>query len=101
MEKEESTMRNRYRTSSINDENRKRIPTGVPFDICEHCGLDKTNCKEEDTWKNVRFFEKYNQVLCDECVDRKDGTWNMRVYEENGELKAHYPMTGKTVTLSK
>ena len=82
-----------YSTKSITPEIREKIPNGLrQFDICECCGLNQLTCDEKDNWKSIVFRKRFNLVLCDECTDKKDGTWNMQIYEKNGVVKAYYPM---------
>ena len=82
-----------YRTASITSDTRDNIPNGLrQFDICECCGLNQLTCENSDKWKSIVFRKRYNMALCDECTDKKDGTWNMQIHEENGVLKVNYPM---------
>ncbi|MGV8982127.1 hypothetical protein [Clostridium sp.] len=61
------------RTSSATDDLRKEIPNFYGFfDNCENCSYSVDN-KEPN--KSIRFYKRYNKILCDECVDKKDGTW--------------------------
>ena len=70
-----------YSTKSITPGMRKKIPNCFgQFDVCEGCGYSAVG--EESNIKGVRFYARYQLVLCDECVDKKDGTW---VYEEDVE----------------
>lgn len=65
-----------YRTDSITDELRSKIPTGIYFDKCEKCGCVNWVLGNQSN-KNVCFYERYNLALCDECVDGKDGrSWH-------------------------
>ena len=50
---------------------RKDIPNGTYFRQCENCGItiDKTS------WENIKYYSRYELILCDRCVDIKDGTY--------------------------
>lgn len=85
-----------YKTSTITPELRDKIYNGAEFDKCERCKLNALTCEEKDKWKNIRFYKRYNKVLCDECVDKLDGTWNMEVYvNDNDEIEVNYPLLNK------
>lgn len=86
-----------YYTKLITPEIREKIPNGTgDFDICERCGFDKNKCEEKDNWKGVVFRKRFNMVLCDECTDRRDGTWNMQIIEDkHGNVKAKYTVKEK------
>jgi len=61
------------RTSSVTDELRKTIPNFQGyFDVCEKCSY---SIKRKGADKSIRFYKRYNKILCDECVDKNDGTW--------------------------
>lgn len=95
-------MRQFYSTKSITPEIREKIPNGFrEFDVCENCGFDAKNCIDEDSWKAVVFRKRYNMALCDECTDKKDGTWGMQICEEDGRVKTYYPMRGETFSTGK
>jgi len=82
-----------YSTKSVTPEIRAKLPNGFRyFDVCERCGFNKLVCDEKDGWKSNVFYKRYDMILCSECVDKKDGTWNMQIYEEDGVLKVHYPL---------
>jgi len=69
-----------YITSSVTDELRKEIPNFQGyFDVCEKCSYSVDN-KEPN--KSIRFYRRYNKILCDECVDKKDGTWVYSKWQE-------------------
>lgn len=50
---------------------REEIPNFTRFYQCENCKLTREN----SGWRSIRFYVRYNMILCDECVDKKDGTW--------------------------
>lgn len=56
---------------------RKDIPNCTFFRQCENCGItiDKTS------WENIRYYTRYELILCDRCVDIKDRT-NIKGYED-------------------
>lgn len=63
-----------HSTKSITPGIRKRIPNGFRhFDICECCGYNYLTAA--DNWKGVVFRTRFNMAICDECTDKKDGTW--------------------------
>lgn len=65
-----------YATKTITPEIRAAMPNGFKqFDICECCGFNALSHKKEDNWKQVIFRKRFNLVLCEECTDKKDGTW--------------------------
>ena len=60
-----------YSTSSATDEFKKKMPNCFKFfDVCEKCKVNYLN-----TDKSIVFYKRYNKILCDECVDKNDGTW--------------------------
>jgi len=60
-------------TDSVTDELREKIPNCFGFfDVCEKCSY---TIKFKDADKSIRFYKRYNKILCDECVDKNDGTW--------------------------
>ena len=58
-----------YRTNSIIPEYRDKIPNRTEFDVCEDCN----NVLYKPSHMSIRFREKYKLVLCDACVDCRDG----------------------------
>jgi hypothetical protein len=58
-----------YRTASIKPEMREHIPNAThQFDVCEDCGN-----ANYDVYTNLKFYSRYKLVLCDACVDCRDG----------------------------
>jgi hypothetical protein len=58
---------------------------------CERCGYTKAEANESENWKYVRYYKRYLKVLCDECVDKLDGTWDMEILDDGKRLKVNYP----------
>lgn len=57
-----------YKTSTITEAIREKIPPRVNFDVCEDCGYNWFY-----GYKTVRFYPRHKRALCDQCVDRHDG----------------------------
>jgi len=58
-----------YKTNSILPEYRDKIPNATgQFDRCEDCN----NVNYED-YMNIKYYSRYKVVLCDCCVDNRDG----------------------------
>ena len=48
----------------------------------------------------VNFYKRYNKQLCDECVDKLDGTWNIGIYlNENNNMVVEYPLKNKKIII--
>ncbi len=59
-----------YRTASITDDIRSRIPNRAEFDRCEDCANKLYN---PSIGMSIRWRAKYQLALCDVCVDCRDG----------------------------
>ena len=61
------------------------------MNVCEKCKKPK---------EFMRFYKRYNKHLCDECVDKLDGTWNMGIYlDENNNMVAEFPMKNRKIIM--
>lgn len=71
-----------YKTKSLKNEYRTETLNGESFDKCEHCGVDESKI---DCY-GIKYYHRYRKVLCDRCVDNKDGAtvWSDKYAQERG-----------------
>ncbi len=70
-----------FDTDSLTDKFRVENLDGCPFNKCENCGHDLTvrqayNHPSGDAYPIngfVAYYHRYKMVLCDRCVDYKNG----------------------------
>lgn len=79
-----------YSTKSLTEKFRKKEFNSVgQFDKCECCG----HLNNPKSSVCVKYYDRYKLILCDRCVDNKDGStpWTNKYAEEMG--LPPYPQT--------
>ena len=71
-------------TSTIGQVKREEIATREQWSECEDCGCTNSLLTRDAEGKYIKFYKKHLMVLCDECVDRRNG--NAWVDEQGQEI---------------